>query len=225
MTEQRAQYITGDDGLTWHPIQVRLGDLDGWDGNPKTLTKTAAARLLKSTQRLGQLQTIAVSPAKPDGRRDIYDGHQRDAVWSKGYHPDIVVWALESSRPLTDKERRDVVMLTMTARGSFDWDALSGWADLGEYFEAVDLGEWKRDVAALGNFLGSEEEQAQEQPAEESRLTLAERFGVPPFSVLDARQGYWQKRKSAWISLGIQSELGRGDCITWTGDADRKSVV
>jgi hypothetical protein len=47
-------------------------------------------------------------------------------------------------------------MLTMTARGSFDWDALSGWADLGEYFEAVDLGEWKRDVAALGNFLGSE---------------------------------------------------------------------
>lgn len=157
MTEQRAQYITGDDGLTWHPIQVRLGDLDGWDGNPKTLTKTAAARLLKSTQRLGQLQTIAVSPAKPDGRRDIYDGHQRDAVWSKGYHPDIVVWALESSRPLTDKERRDVVMLTMTARGSFDWDALAGWTDLGEYFDAVDLGEWKRDVAALGNFLGSEE--------------------------------------------------------------------
>jgi len=40
---------------------------------------------------------------------------------------------------------------------------------------------------------------------------LSKRFIVPPFSVLDARQGYWQERKSAWINLGIQSELGRGN--------------
>lgn len=39
---------------------------------------------------------------------------------------------------------------------------------------------------------------------------LAEDFVVPPFSVLDARQGYWQERKRAWLSLGIKSELGRG---------------
>lgn len=38
---------------------------------------------------------------------------------------------------------------------------------------------------------------------------LAQRFEMPPFSVLDARQGYWQERKRAWISLGIKSELGR----------------
>ncbi len=45
----------------------------------------------------------------------------------------------------------------------------------------------------------------------DARKSLAERFGVPPFSVLDARQGYWQARKRAWIALGIQSELGRGE--------------
>ena len=39
---------------------------------------------------------------------------------------------------------------------------------------------------------------------------LADRFGVPPFTVLDARQGYWQDRKRGWLALGIQSELGRG---------------
>jgi hypothetical protein len=44
-----------------------------------------------------------------------------------------------------------------------------------------------------------------------ARETLAERFLVPPFSVLDARQGYWQERKRAWLALGIQSELGRGE--------------
>lgn len=40
-------------------------------------------------------------------------------------------------------------------------------------------------------------------------VTLADRFGVPPFSVLDRRAGLWQERKRAWLSLGIKSELGR----------------
>ena len=39
---------------------------------------------------------------------------------------------------------------------------------------------------------------------------IAEKFMVAPFSVLSARDGYWQDRKRAWISMGIRSELGRG---------------
>lgn len=42
-------------------------------------------------------------------------------------------------------------------------------------------------------------------------VTLAERFGVAPFSVLNARSGWWQARKDAWLAIGIQSEVGRGD--------------
>lgn len=41
----------------------------------------------------------------------------------------------------------------------------------------------------------------------------SERFLIPPFSVLNAREGFWQERKRAWISLGIKSELGRGENI------------
>lgn len=41
--------------------------------------------------------------------------------------------------------------------------------------------------------------------------SLAERFGVPPFSVLNAREGWWQDRKRAWLAKGIKSEVGRGD--------------
>ncbi len=44
-------------------------------------------------------------------------------------------------------------------------------------------------------------------------VSLADRFGVPPFSVLDARQGYWQARKRQWLKLGIKSELGRGENV------------
>lgn len=38
---------------------------------------------------------------------------------------------------------------------------------------------------------------------------LSARFGAPPFTVLDARQDYWTKRKRTWLGLGIKSELGR----------------
>jgi len=42
-------------------------------------------------------------------------------------------------------------------------------------------------------------------------LSLVDRFGVPPFSILDGRSGPWQERKAAWLGLGIKSELGRDD--------------
>jgi len=44
---------------------------------------------------------------------------------------------------------------------------------------------------------------------------LCSRWIVPPFSVLDSRQAYWQKRKRLWLALGIESELGRGETLTY----------
>lgn len=40
-------------------------------------------------------------------------------------------------------------------------------------------------------------------------VKLSERFITPPFSVFDARQGYWQTRKRLWVALGIKGEAGR----------------
>jgi DNA modification methylase len=38
---------------------------------------------------------------------------------------------------------------------------------------------------------------------------LKDIFIVPPLSVLDVKQGYWKNKRKEWLSLGIQSELGR----------------
>ena len=38
---------------------------------------------------------------------------------------------------------------------------------------------------------------------------VAERFLIPPFTILDAKQGEWQERKRAWQSVGIKGEVGR----------------
>ena len=48
-------------------------------------------------------------------------------------------------------------------------------------------------------------------PTASTSRSLAARFGIPPFSILDVRKGWWQDRKRAWIDIGIRSELGHGE--------------
>jgi DNA modification methylase len=47
---------------------------------------------------------------------------------------------------------------------------------------------------------------------------LLEKFGAPPFSVFDARSGFWQARKATWLALGIKSEIGRGENLLKMSD-------
>lgn len=45
---------------------------------------------------------------------------------------------------------------------------------------------------------------------------IAQRFLVPPFTILNAREGARQERKRAWLSLGIESEVGREKSLTYS---------
>jgi len=59
----------------------------------------------------------------------------------------------------------------------------------------------------------------EQEKKEEAAKTLTERFIVPPFSVLDTRQGYWQERKRKWLSLGIKGELGREGNLVYSSSS------
>lgn len=47
------------------------------------------------------------------------------------------------------------------------------------------------------------------ESSEGKKGALLDRFVVPPFTVLDSRQGYWQARKTTWKDLGIIGHAGR----------------
>lgn len=51
---------------------------------------------------------------------------------------------------------------------------------------------------------------------DEARPTLAEKFIVPPFSVFNTQQGYWQERKAVWKKI-IKSQNGREDGLLGQG--------
>ncbi len=77
---------------------------------------------------------------------------------------------------------------------------------------AIDIELTGYEVAEIENMLTAVYDGG-DQKTEAGHTTLAERFLVPPFTVLDARQGYWQDRKRAWLDVGIRGELGRSDVL------------
>jgi len=69
------------------------------------------------------------------------------------------------------------------------------------------------DAEALEAALGAAGNGDDPSEPDPLKVKLSDRFGVPPFSVLNAREGWWQDRKRAWLALGIKSELGRGEGV------------
>jgi site-specific DNA-methyltransferase (adenine-specific) len=154
--------------ITWTNTTVKLNQLMPWEGNPKTSTAKNAKQLQDSKEELGQFQTVAIGPPNGSGLCPVYDGHQRLSSWLIKYGPNSEIDARQSSQPLTDEERRKVAIYSRQI-GAWDWGVLSSWepAELIEWgFDVDTLGDWRRDVGALGDFLESQAEPPEEGDAE-----------------------------------------------------------
>jgi len=58
----------------------------------------------------------------------------------------------------------------------------------------------------------------------DKRINLTDKFIVPPFSILDTKQAYWQKRKRYWLNKGIKSEIGREENLLGFSDTVRRQM-
>ncbi len=89
---------------------------------------------------------------------------------------------------------------------------ISAWDEEGLRAELQALADLGFDMDSVGYELAELEAALTEEVERTNALgSLAESFGVPPFTILNCKGGDWQKRKSAWIALGIKSEEGRGE--------------
>ena len=104
---------------------------------------------------------------------------------------------------LSEEEKVGLALADNRTSDLSDWDSQM----LKQLSEEQDLNPWF-NYDELHALLGDEEEINSVDSDAQSGV-LAERFGIPPFSVLNAREGRWQERKKAWLAIGIESELGR----------------
>lgn len=160
--------------ITWTNVRVKLGQLVPWALNPRMSSKKQAARILKSFEDFGQVQTVAIGPAF-----DVYDGHQRLSALLTLYGKNYEIDARQSDRALTDDERRRLVLaLHAGAQGAWNWDALSGWDDsvlIGAGLDADLLKQLSTDAAAVSELLKSVEAGAGASDADaEAQIDKAE---------------------------------------------------
>lgn len=201
---------------------VSLAKLTPHPDNYRMHPEAQVSNLVASLARFGQGRSIVVQDG-PQGYL-IVAGHGivqaaeklglselRADILPADWTPEQVKGYLIADNQHVEQAEDDVGVLARLLQEQ--QDAGYDLATLGTDADALsqmlaDLGD---EILAGGPEADDEDEGGEGEDQPKKHVTLAERFIVPPFSVLDARQGYWQDRKRAWISLGIKSELGRGE--------------
>jgi hypothetical protein len=191
---------------------IDFSSLEPFQDNLKDLHKSEFEKLKHSIIKYGITCPFFLWKNK------CLDGHQRIRVLGEmlkdGYAlPDGKVPFVEIEAKDT-KEAKEKILLFTSQYGKISGDSLYEFLSL----EGLSLDDIKMDVELPEIDFGKFEAEFFKDSTGGDGIdhqSLADRFIIPPFSVLDARQGYWQDRKKAWLALGIKSELGRGG---WAND-------
>lgn len=163
----------------------KISDLKPAPYNPRKSSDKQEANLKKSLEKFGVVEPIVFN--KQTGH--IVGGHFRIRELKKLGYKEVDCVIVD----LNEDDEKELNIRLNANTGEFDWDTLSN------EWNVEELAEWGLDIP---NFELDEEKK--EQPKK-----LSDRFIIPPFSVLDTKQGAWQQRKNYWLSLGIKSEEGR----------------
>lgn len=94
----------------------------------------------------------------------------------------------------------------------------AGWNDEILRLELGELADLDFDISLTGFSLDDIiiDDIIEPEP-DEPKNRLTDIYGIPPFSVIDGRQGYFIDGNRAWKDYGIKSELGRDDNLMQAG--------
>lgn len=184
--------------------------------NPRRMSEPDLGALRRSLRFFG-----AVEPVVANRRTGhIVGGHQRlRAAQLEGWAHMPVHW-VDLDLP---SEKQLNVALNRIA-GEWDDEKLAALLrDLQDGGADLSLTGFREDE--LAELLGAEDARERGEGSGPSQApSLAERFGVPPFSVLDARQGYWTARKRHWTDLGLRSMDGRDPDLVFSTSSQPPST-
>ena len=173
---------------------VPIDDIKPYQRNAKQHPAEQIQQIKNSILEFGMKDPIGV------WHNTVVEGHGRLQACKELDYKEIPIIRLDD---LSDEQRKAYCLAhnKLTMNTDFDLDVLSAELD-----SITDI-----DMSDFGFDLNLDED----TPTNDvEHISLNDRFIVPPFSVLDTRQGYWQDRKKQWLSQGIESNLGRSQNLT-----------
>lgn len=174
--------------------QMKIKDLIPYEKNPRKNDK-AVDYVAESIKEFGFKVPIVI-----DKNNVIVAGHTRYKASKKLGFKEVPCIVADD---LNDEQIK-AFRLADNKVGEFaewDFDLLESELD-----DLIDI-----DMELFG-FGDNEEDDILAEPIEKGKLT--DEFIIPPLSVFDTKQGYWQDRKRMWKNAGIRSEDGRdAECL------------
>lgn len=199
---------------------VDVGELSENELNAKIHDERNVVVIAKSIATNGFLVPI-VAATKPQGGYEIVDGHGRYLAALQLRLDEVPIVLCDH---LDEAHRKEFSLAVNQACMMTGWDDEKLDAILEDLSDVFDMEEFGFDFESGLESIGdndseafdcfdaedSDDETSEKKAEEKGHASLAERFGISPFSVLNARSGEWMERKRAWLATGIRSELGRG---------------
>jgi hypothetical protein len=185
--------------LNFPPYKAaKVADLIPYARNSRTHSDAQVAQITASIREFGFTNPVLV-----DGSNGVIAGHGRILAARKLGMDTVPVIELAH---LSEAQKRAYVIADNKLALNAGWDDEMLRVEISELTDAgFDLALTGFDAEEIAGLIG---DQTDGQGSANGKLS--DRFMLPPFSVLNSREGWWQDRKRAWLALGIKSELGRG---------------
>jgi len=176
---------------------VKISKLKQNPNNPRIIKDEKFQQLCDSLKSFPGM--MALRPIVVDSAFIVQGGNMRLlALKELGYKELPEEW-VKQSKDLTAEQWKEFVIKDNLGFGEWNWEQLANEWDV------EDLASWGLDLPLEFESNSEDEEFGGKGDAKK----LVDKFIIPPFSILDTRQGYWQERKRNWLDLGIESEKSR----------------
>ena len=162
----------------------KISELIRAEYNPRKISVVQLQELKDGIEEFGLVSPLVVNE-NPERKNVIVGGHQRLKLWEELGNTEVDCSIV--NLPL-DKERKLNIKLNKNG-GTFDDDLLK------EFFDYEELIEWGFTATELFDM---DEKEIKDN---DENKKLSDTFVIPPFSIFDTKQGYWQDRKKWWNNL------------------------
>lgn len=169
---------------------VNINKVKPNENNPRFIKDYKFDKLVKSIKEFPQM--LKLRPIVVNADMVVLGGNMRLKACKEAGLDEVYILKADN---LTEEQQQEFIVKDNVGFGEWDWDILANEWDIKQ------LEEW-----GLEGFPFEEEVEEKEE-----HNKLQDIFIIPPFSILDTKQGYWIDRKRYWKDLiGDNGETREG---------------